>query len=68
MCVSFHQTDGSWGVPINLGESINTLDQERFPSVSPDGRYLFFARHADNETYSDIYWVDAGIIQTTRNP
>ena len=65
--VSFHQADGSWGVPLNLGESINTSDQERFPSVSPDGRYLFFARTADNETYSDIYWVDAGIIFLSHN-
>ena len=65
--VSFHQADGSWDVPVNLGESINTPGQERFPSVSPDGRYLFFARHADSETYSDIYWVDAEIIQTIRD-
>ncbi len=65
--VSFHQDDGSWGIPINLGETINTPGQERFPSVSPDGRYLFFSRHADNETYSDFYWVDAGIIQTIRD-
>lgn len=65
--VSFHQPDGSWEVPTNLGESINTTGQERFPSVSPDGRYLFFARHADSETFSDIFWVDAGIIQTIKN-
>jgi len=65
--VSFHQDDGSWGIPINLGETINSPGQERFPSVSPDGRYLFFSRHADNETYSDFYWVDAGIMQTIRD-
>lgn len=65
--VSIHQADGSWGEPVNLGENINSSGQERFPSVSPDGRYLFFARHIDNVTHSDIYWVDAGIIQTIRN-
>ena len=65
--VSFHRAGGSWAAPINLGETINTPGQERFPGVSPDGRYLFFARHADNETYSDIYWVDAEIIQTIRD-
>lgn len=64
--VSYHLTDGSWSAPANLGEKINTPGQERFPCISPDGRYLFFARHTDNETYSDIYWVDAGIIQTIK--
>ncbi|MBU8870589.1 MAG: hypothetical protein KOO60_06985 [Gemmatimonadales bacterium] len=56
--VSFQQPDGSWTAPLNLGESINTPNQERFPSVSPDGHYLFFSRHADDETFSDIYWVN----------
>ncbi len=57
--VSHHQADGSWSPPLNLGDRINTPGQERFPSVSPDGRYLFFARHVDDLAYSDIYWVEA---------
>jgi WD40-like Beta Propeller Repeat len=65
--VSFHQPGGSWSEPTNLGDKINTPSQERFPSVSPDGQFLFFARHVDNETYNDIYWVDAGIIRTNQD-
>lgn len=40
--VSFLNDNGSWSEAINLGEKINTAANERFPSLSPDGRYLFF--------------------------
>lgn len=40
--VSFMQSDGSFGEAINLGSTINSNDNDRFPAVSPDGRYLFF--------------------------
>ena len=45
-----------------MGPAVNTESQERFPSVSPDGKYIFFARHMP-ETYSDIFWTDAKIIK-----
>lgn len=60
---SFRRPDGAWGPAINLGDRVNTPAQERFPSVSPDGRALFFARHTDDTTHSDIYWIDAGFIR-----
>jgi hypothetical protein len=40
--ISFHQGDDTWGEPINLGPTINSDDNERFPFLSPDGKYLFF--------------------------
>jgi len=61
--ISFRNDDGTWGDPANMGKSVNTSKQERFPSVSPDGKYVFFARHADSKTFSDIYWADAEIIE-----
>jgi hypothetical protein len=61
--ISFRKKDGRWGRAINMGDKINTAGQERFPSVSPDGKYLFFARTQDEKTYSDFYWVDAKIIE-----
>ncbi len=64
--VSFRQPDGSWGTPINIGRPVNTPGQERFPSVSPDGRFLFFARHIDDKTHSDLYWVSAEVIDRLR--
>jgi hypothetical protein len=55
--VSFPCEDGSWGRPINLGDKINTSASEGFPSLSYDGKYIFFDRNGD------IYWVNAKIIE-----
>lgn len=53
---------GSWTMPVNLGKNINTENREFSPSVSPDGKYLFFVRDFGGEK-GDIYWVDAKIIE-----
>jgi len=60
--VCFRQPDGSWTETVSLGATINSSQQERFPAVSPDGKYLFFTRWVtdDNE---DVFWVSAGIIE-----
>ncbi|MFC1726686.1 hypothetical protein ACFL4T_13775, partial [candidate division KSB1 bacterium] len=52
--------DDSWSEPVNLGQKINAGGMERFPSVSPDGKYLFFLRVSDG---SDFYWISAKIIE-----
>jgi outer membrane protein OmpA-like peptidoglycan-associated protein/tetratricopeptide (TPR) repeat protein len=31
--------------PINLGDGVNTADDESMPSLTADGRYLYFTRH-----------------------
>jgi Tol biopolymer transport system component len=36
--------DGTWGAAKNLGPAVNTSDFEYNPSVSPDGRTLYFGR------------------------
>jgi outer membrane protein OmpA-like peptidoglycan-associated protein len=35
---------GGWSAPMNLGSPINTVDYEGYPSLSADGKYLYFAR------------------------
>ncbi len=35
--------DGSFGVPVNLGPNVNSSRRETSPSLSPDGKRLFFA-------------------------
>jgi len=35
--------DGSWSVPVNLGDSINTKDDDMAPFIHPDNRTLYFA-------------------------
>ena len=62
--ISFRQKDGSWGAGINMGDKINTVFQENGGFLTPDGKYLFFNRHADSE--GGMYWVDARIIETLR--
>ncbi len=61
--ISF-QIDGAWTEPKNLGSSINSEYWDIYPSVSPDGKYLFFARRKAyfSAEDSDIYWVSAGFI------
>ena len=58
--VSFFSDDASWSKPQNLGNKINTSASEGFPSLSYDGKYIFFDRDGD------IYWVDAKIIEARR--
>ncbi len=58
--ICYKLKDGSWSEPKNLGPKINTGATERFPSVTPDGKYLFFLRVSGG---SDFCWVDAKIIE-----
>ncbi|MDX2415162.1 MAG: hypothetical protein QNK33_08220 [Bacteroidales bacterium] len=59
--ICFRKSDGSWTEAINLGPGINSERQERFPYVSPDGKYLFFTRWVGRGN-EDIFWVSAKII------
>lgn len=64
--VCFRQPDGSWTDPVGLGEPINSKELERFPAVTPDGKYLFFTRDTNLPGYvydEDVYWVSARIIE-----
>ena len=37
------QSDGSWSIPVNLGDSINTKFEDMAPFIHPDNRTLYFA-------------------------
>ncbi len=58
--VTFQKSNGNWTEPQSLGKEVNTEAEERFPGVSPDGKYLFFTRG------SDIYWVSSLVIEQLR--
>ncbi len=53
--ISFADGRGGWTAPRNLGPTINSADHDSSPYLSPDHKYLFFAR--ENKTEADIYWV-----------
>jgi hypothetical protein len=48
--------NGNWSMAQNLGPTINTSEDEDFPNISPDGKYLFFSSkgHASMGGY-DIF-------------
>jgi hypothetical protein len=50
--VCFRHPDGSWSEPESIHPALGFEDPARFPSVSPDGRYLFFI------SGDTAYWVD----------
>lgn len=41
--VSFLQKNGSWSVPLNMGQTINTFENEVNPFVATDNKTLYFA-------------------------
>jgi hypothetical protein len=66
--VSFHTAEDSWTEPANLGPPINSPYGENCPTVSPDGRFLFFNRYTGEEgnVENGTYWVDARILNEFR--
>jgi hypothetical protein len=50
--VSFRLDDGSWSDPQSIHQAIGFSEAAGFPSVSPDGRILFFI------SGNTAYWVD----------
>ena len=69
--ISFRKKDGSWGKAINLGDKVNTEAEEGGPHITPDGKFLFFNRMVPRAnkklgSQSDLYWIDAKIIDNLR--
>ena len=56
--ISFKGQDGIWTAPKNMGDKINSKHHENCPTLSPDGKFLFFTRN------NDIFWVDAEVIKS----
>ncbi len=40
---STRQSDGEWGLPVDLGAPVNTTADEYSPFIHPDGKTLYFA-------------------------
>jgi len=66
--VCFKDQKGTWTKPINLGNAINSNFNEKSPSITPDGKYLFFGRdERDIEPgLANIYWVSTEVIYKLR--
>ncbi len=57
--VSFRNEDGTWSEALSLGPKVNSINS-LIPSLSPDGKYIFFSRN------NDIWWVSARIFHELR--
>ncbi|BFP42154.1 hypothetical protein FGF1_29990 [Flavobacteriaceae bacterium GF1] len=64
--VYFKGKDGTWSKPINLGEEVNSTFSETVPSITPDGKYLFFSRYNEEGGLSNFYWVSTKVIDKVR--
>lgn len=62
LMISFKGEQGEWRQAVEMGEH---FENARFPSVSPDGKHLFFTKYTENSN-EDFYWVDAKIIEELR--
>ncbi|WP_109853178.1 PD40 domain-containing protein [Aquimarina sp. AU58] len=66
--VCFKKQDSTWTKPINLGNTINSNFDEKNPSITPDGKYLFFGRAERNGEIglANVYWVSIEVINKVR--
>ena len=58
--VSYKDKDGKWQEARSLGAEVNTEHHEMCPSISPDGKYLFFI--SSRGGLFSVYWVDASVL------
>lgn len=64
--VYFKKKDGGWSEAINLGNQVNSTFGETCPSITPDGKYLFFGRYNEKGGLSNFYWVSTEVIDKVR--
>jgi Tol biopolymer transport system component len=63
--ISFKGKNGSWSKAENMGPALNSQSDEICPSVSLDGKYLFFTSRRRGK--ADIYWISTQIISDIKN-
>ena len=63
--VYFKKQDGTWTSPISLGDEVNSDFNEKGPTITPDGKYLFFGRaeRKGKVGLANIYWVSTKVIE-----
>jgi len=64
--VAFKKASGGWTTPVNLGDAVNTPYSETCPSLSADGKYLYFGRYDEKDQISNIYWIESSVIDEAR--
>ena len=63
--VCFKEKDETWTKPISFGNEVNSNVNEGCPSITPDGKYMFFGRDQEDGT-ANLYWVSTEVIENLR--
>ncbi len=58
---SYRTADGGWSPPVNYGRHIGATDINWRPTITPDGKYLFFGMRSGSNF--GIYWVSASVLE-----
>ncbi|MDZ7767441.1 MAG: hypothetical protein U5K00_23995 [Melioribacteraceae bacterium] len=66
--VNFKAEDGTWSGPKNLGDGVNTNKLEYCPSITPDGKYLFFTSNRVNDRIYDQKMSYERLVEEFNNP
>lgn len=65
--ISYNQLDNEWSDAIHLEEPINSKYFDRFPSITRDGKYLFFVRNDNPLQFpggkTQFFWVNLDLIK-----
>ena len=64
-----HRDGDRWSAPRNLGPAVNSAADEFHPTLSPDGRWLYFVRHdprAPTPTLGDFWRIPTGAVPALR--
>lgn len=63
--ISYLDKEGKWEEPINLGEQINTELRDICPTITLDGKYLFFTRNwkEGDQWLGDLYWIRTDFLE-----
>lgn len=66
--ISYLDKEGKWGKPVNLGEQINTELRDICPTITLDGKYLFFTRNwkEDDQWLGDLYWIRTDFLEKNK--
>lgn len=62
--ISYKKEDGDWTEAKNMGPAVNSPHDEICPSLSLDGKHLFFTSRRRGR--ADIFWIKTDIIEKLR--
>ncbi len=52
-----------WGLPVNLGPTVNSSAHDRYPSISGDGRALFFSSNRSGGQGNHDIWFSRWVVE-----